>query len=149
MFAKSPDRFGFMIENTKKQLEKDPSNETLKKLIKFYEECRERDGFEEAKENDLEYDLRTSEFIINKCKNSEKYSQNLYAALCNNDFIKNDKEWHCSWRHAGGVIANLKEEGDYIDWYCSGMAEKEGYCSEGQVAEEIRIDLLNLGWEIK
>lgn len=162
MLATSPDRFGFMIEMTKKQLESDPDNETLKKLIEFYKECRIRDGIADEIKG-MEYELRSSEKIVKKCKESIQYSQNLYAALCNNNFIKNDEKWSCSWRHSGGIIANLREEGDYIDWYCSGMGDggdyedengvfsqvKKGNVSEGFVTEEIRKDIGELGWEVE
>ena len=107
---------------------------------------------EKPKEDDLEWDLRGSEFIINKCKSSEDYSQNLYAAMCNNLFYKGDKEWSCSWRYAGGIVADLNEQGDYIDWYCSGIgssSEKTKYVGESVVTDEIREDLLKLGWIVK
>lgn len=127
-------------------------------------------------ENNLEYELRTSDYIIEKCKQSKTYSQNLYAALCNNNFVKKEmwpmlqeKFWHCSWRHAGGIVADLRQEGDYIDWYCSGMykdlffdedddespEQKSnpphymlGYTGEGHVTDEINQDLEKLGWKV-
>ena len=40
---------------------------------------------------DLEQDLLSSDYIKQKCKNSEVYSQNLYSAICNNLFYKNTK----------------------------------------------------------
>ena len=51
----------------------------------------------------------------------------------------------------------MLEEGDYIDWYCSGIGNSDdgygldhrqatGYVPEGTVTEEIRADLLQLGW---
>ena len=72
--------------------------------------------------NNLEYDLRTTEWILNKARGSKSYAQNLYAALCNNDFQKRDvmqiltdKLWHCSWRYAGGIVADMLGSGDYLD----------------------------------
>lgn len=114
--------------------------------------------------DNMEYDLRTTDWILDKVRNSETYAQNLYAAMCNNSFIKNDvwpilleKEWGCSWRHAGGIISDMLEKGDYIDWYCSGIGEGLGngdidgtkdYVNEGCITDEIRDDLLKLGWII-
>jgi hypothetical protein len=70
--------------------------------------------------------------------------------LCNNRFFYGDKEWTCSWRHAGGIIADMLEKGDYIDWYCSGIGHNtNGYVGEGFVTDEIRLDLLKLGWTVK
>jgi len=105
-------------------------------------------------DNNLENDLLSCDWIINKCKNSKKYSQNLYAAICNNDFFKNKEEWHCSWRSAGRIVARLNEVGDYLDYYCSGIRadysdDEDGYVGEGVVKNEIRDDLKKLGWTIK
>lgn len=96
----------------------------------------------------LEYDLVKIDWISQKCKNSKTYAQNLYAALCNNRFYKNEDEWTCSWRFAGGLVADLIGNGDYLDWYCSGMGcdTIKGYVGEGFVTPEINNDLLNLGW---
>jgi hypothetical protein len=125
-------------------------------------------GYERAMEEDpawavdnLEHDLRTTEWILQKVRASENYSQNLYAALCNNDWCRRDvynvlagKLWHCSWRHAGGIIAHMRQEGDYMDWYLSGMGrafENEAgpppeLVGEGTVTPEILADLQRLGW---
>lgn len=98
----------------------------------------------------LELDLMKSDDIANKCKYSDIYSQNLYAALCNNRFFYGDEEWTCSWRHSGNIVADLRNKGeDYIDWYCSGMSSKEGYVEEGFVTDEIKLDLIKLGWIVK
>lgn len=97
----------------------------------------------------LEQDLLKVDWIVQKCQN-DTYAQNLYAALCNNRFFKNDEEWTSSWRYAGGLVADLRNKGeDYMDWYCSGIGEKEGYLPEGKVSSEITHDLLNLGWVVK
>jgi hypothetical protein len=100
---------------------------------------------------DLEKDLLKVDYIIQKCKNNDVYAQNLYAALCNNKFFKNNEEWTCSWRMSGGIVAGIRNMGeDYIDWYCSGIGCKtQGYVPESVVTSEIRNDLLNLGWVVK
>ena len=98
----------------------------------------------------LELDLMKSDYIANKCISSDVYSQNLYAALCNNRFFYGEEEWTCSWRHAGGIVADLRNlNEDYLDWYCSGMSAKNGYVSESIITEEIRKDFGELGWTIK
>lgn len=103
----------------------------------------------------LEHDLRSADWILTKVCTSEAYAQNLYAAMCNMEFIKNevwpllqDQRWSCSWRYAGGIIANMQEKGDYMNWYCSGIGPKgeSGFVSEGTVTDEVREDLQKLGW---
>ena len=81
MYATSPDRYGLMIENYRNRLEKDPGNQDMINTMKFYEECRRRDGEDIPKQHDMEYDLRKCDWMVAKCKDSEIYSQNLYAAL--------------------------------------------------------------------
>lgn len=109
----------------------------------------------------LEHDLKITEWMRHKVRTSDHYAQNLYAALCNNDFQKqdvwpvlSDETWGCSWRYAGGIIADIRGTGDYLDWYCSGMAGDDlgirpngGYVSEGYVTDEIEQDLALLGWK--
>lgn len=124
---------------------------------------------EQEHENDLEYDLRSTAWVVDKARTSESYAQNIYAALCNMKWqridvwpVLKDETWSCSWRSAGGIVADMRGEGDYIDWYCSGMGglnrEYEGeetndqwkqrtqYVSEGTVTDEIREDFARLGW---
>ena len=121
------------------------------------------------KEYSLENDLCSTDWILNKVRESDSYAQNLYAALCNMQWCKKElwnvlKEdyWHCSWRHSGNIIARMRNEGDYIDWYCSGMGglggmseedesheqwmERTGYVGEGYVTDKIKEDLDRLGW---
>lgn len=148
MYATSPDRYKFIIENYKKRLDKDPNNVEIKKTMDFFEECVKQDQLDIPKENDMEYDLRKCEWIVKKCQSSEIYSQNLYAAICNNSFFKNNQEWGCSWRHSAGIISNLREQGDYIDWYCSGAVQTNGSVEEGTVTKEIEEDLNKLGWVV-
>lgn len=97
----------------------------------------------------LESDLFNSDYIVEKCKNTT-YAQHLYAALCNNVFIKDGHQWTCSWRYSGGIIAELRNCGeDYIDWYCSGITDRTDLMREGCVSEEVRKDINDLRWIIE
>lgn len=180
--ATSPDRGKFGIEGIIRRAEEkgiDPAtDEHTQDMIKFehdwYEDQRERERQPEWQENNMEYDLRTCDWMIDKCQKREEYAQNLYAAMCNRSFQKNavwdrlkNTNWSCSWRYAGGIVAHMRGEGDYIDWYCSGIngvmtdddlaklsAEdqarhrwfEENFVSESVVTDEIREDLFKLGW---
>lgn len=147
-FSTSPERHTFQYEIQKKQLEKgEMTKEVFDKLEKMWDEARQKDAIP-TQEISLENDLRSSKAITFKCQTSKDYSQNLYAALCNNEFIKDDIKWHCSWRHAGGVVANLNQHGDYIDWYCSGIEKELPYVCEGTITDEIRNDIESFGWRI-
>jgi hypothetical protein len=109
--------------------------------------------------SDLAHDLINSSLIKEKCK-KHQYAQHLYAGLCNNNWSKLDvipilknEIWHCSWRSAGRIVADITETGDYMDWYCSGLISgyddepaSLGYVSEGTVTKEIQKDLRSLGW---
>jgi hypothetical protein len=123
---------------------------------------RELENNKDLQKNNLEYDLRITDWIVQKAQNSESYAQNIYAALCNMQWQKRevmpilkDELWTCTWRYAGGIVAHLRGEGDYIDWYCSGMGDglgngdpdgNKGFVSEGIVTEEIANDFYKIGW---
>lgn len=152
----------------------DQSNDYIDLILSEKQYKEQREATDEWKIHNLEYDLRSTVWICDKAKACDAYAQNLYAALCNNDFRKNEvwpllqeTNWSCSWRYAGGIIADMREQGDYIDWYCSGInfsdslehnielwtAEqkelyelRKNYVSESVVTDEIREDLLQLGW---
>jgi hypothetical protein len=116
------------------------------------------------KENSMEYAIKNSAWMCKKIKSSDIYAQNLYAALCNNEFQKidvlpilKDQRWSCSWRYAGGIIADIQEKGDYIDWYCSGIQMLEvdddskdtsSVVPEGKITQEIKDDLKFIGWRL-
>ena len=97
----------------------------------------------------LELDLMKSDEIANKCTHSDVYCQNLYAAMCNNRFFYDDEEWTCSWRQSGEIVSDLRDDGDYTDYYCSGMGNRAGYVAESVVTEEISLDLMKIGWTVK
>ena len=117
----------------------------------------------------MQTDMMDCEWFRTKVRASKSYAQNLYAAMCNNEFQKQDtwevltdNRWSCSWRAAGGVVATMRNDNeDYMDYYCSGMGgfgdyepdpetfyKETGYVKESEVTEEIRADLLKLGWTV-
>lgn len=164
MISKSPDRNTFQRDKyierqTEKRLMDDPETDKMLEWYKTWDQLKlENEQDPEWQKNNLEYDLRTTDWILTKVRESNTYAQNLYAALCNTDFTKNDvwpilqdDTWSCSWRYAGGIIADMLEEGDYMDWYCSGIGrhDDDGTVGEGMVTDEIRADLLKLGWLVK
>ena len=178
MISCSPERNTFQKENyIKRCLEegKEPDSNmiTMYEEINFDKMTREEDL--EWQKNNMEYDMRTCDWMLEKVRTSNVYAQNLYAAMCNRSFQKNEvwptlknQTWSCSWRYAGGIIADMQEQGDYIDWYCSGIRnndplepgewenwtlEQQTFYKEGQafvgesvVTDEIRKDLFKLGW---
>jgi hypothetical protein len=165
--SKSPKRHTFQAE---KYVERclEAGKEPREDYLNFYKSARQQDDENMVdpkwQEDNMEYDLRSTEWILEKVRSSDSYAQNLYAAICNNDFQKlavmpilTDQRWSASWRHSGGIIADMREEGDYIDWYCSGIGNGEsgyglshntgnGYVPESYVTDEIREDLKQLGW---
>lgn len=176
--SKSPKRNTFQAEKYVERCEAEgklPSADYIAMYQSFIDEKNTREQDPDWQQNNLEYDLRTTDWILEKVRTSNVYAQNLYAALCNNDFqrldtwqILKDETWSCSWRYAGGIIADMRQQGDYIDWYCSGiqnhvtdqaymdMTQEEkahydtvrGYVSEGVATEEIVDDLKLLGWTV-
>jgi hypothetical protein len=177
MISSSPDRNTFQMENYVKRQEEEgklPAPEYMDMFKTWREQAQANVVDPEWQKDNMEYDLRSTQWIIDKAKD-DVYAQNLYAAMCNNDFTKNavwpiltEKRWSCSWRHAGGIIADMQGKGDYIDWYCSGIRDnkildddeyqaltkeqQESYIQgkkfvpESCVTDEIREDLLKLGW---
>jgi len=169
----SPDRHTFQKEGYVKRCEKEgrlPNLDYLKMYEAWIQEGKEQVNDPDWQKDNMEYDLRSTQWICDKVKASENYAQNLYAAMCNMEFqqfevmpiLKNER-WSCSWRHAGGIVADMREQGDYIDWYCSGIGSQEDgygltdkkpdldpdgrtYVPEGLVTEEIKKDLKKLGW---
>ena len=108
---------------------------------------------------DLEEDMSNDKDIISLL-NDENIAKEFYAALCNMQWIKkisipedeqiidklkgdNRKNWSCSWRYAGGIIAGIRNSAyntneDYMSFYCSG--------NEGYVSEMVRTNFARIGW---
>ena len=170
--SKSPERFSFQKGGYVKRQEEagEPVSEAYLDMFENILNAHEHKFDEPAsRNNNMEYDLLTTDWMLEKVRTNNSYAQNLYASMCNRQFQKldvmpvlKDERWSCSWRYAGGIIADMQQKGDYIDWYCSGMGglnrEFEGeetneqwlvrtkYVSESVVTDEIREDLKQLGW---
>lgn len=176
--SKSPDRGSFQLTCELKKVEQgEKTAEAAEDMIDLFKTMDQHRKDLEAdpawREHNMEYDLRSTPWIVDKVRASEAYAQNLYAAMCNREFQQNEvwpqlknQTWGCSWRYAGGIIADMRGKGDYIDWYCSGIqgmdddqfqdldAEskerylymKNNFVSESVVTDEIREDLFRLGW---
>ena len=173
---KSHERNTFQRDNYIKRCEED-GKEPSQAYLDMWNNVRKQDELNEKdlswQEHNMEYDLRSTAWICDKVKSDEVYAQNLYAAMCNNEFQRNDmmpilkdQRWMCSWRHSGGIIADMCEQGDYIDWYCSGIRNNpteeeiakfteeqminykklQAFVGESYVTDEIRNDLKRLGW---
>lgn len=167
--AKSPDRNTFQKNNYLERCKKE-GKEPNQDYLDMWDNWKQKDNDNlvnpEWQKNNMEFDMRSCDWICKKVKESENYAQNLYAAMCNNEFQKlevipilKEERWSASWRHSGGIIADMREEGEYIDWYCSGIGSEEhghgltgakgkGYVAEGTVTDEIREDLKRVGWTI-
>jgi len=180
--SSSPDRGTFGIDGIVRRakesgLDVDTDTHT-REMIEYYKNSRtmteQREKDPAWKNNNMENDLRSTDWILDKVRASEVYAQNLYAAMCNNEFQKldvmpilRDEKWSCSWRYAGGIVADMRMTGDYIDWYCSGIKGDsytdddletlnqesqerfeivKQFVNESYVTDEIRSDLKRLGW---
>jgi hypothetical protein len=174
--SKSPDRHTFQADAYIKRCEAE-GTEIRDDYLNVYKSARQQDEENMVdpkwQKDNLEYDLRSTEWILDKVRGDKVYAQNLYAAMCNTEFVKRemwpilkDQRWGCSWRHAGGIVADMRQQGDYIDWYCSGIndvlpnedfaeltieqqaiqKQLNAYVPEGVVTEEIENDLYKLGW---
>ena len=118
-------------------------------------------------DRDLVDELSKCAWFLEKIRTRKDYAQSVYAAMCNIRWqpaevmpILKDEYWSCSWRSAGGIVADFRNgvEGnveDYMDWYCSGIGDglgngdadrTRGYVPEGTVTDEIREDFATMGW---
>ena len=89
----------------------------------------------------LERDLALSPRVVERA-GTRLFAELLYAALCSTEWRHRatGELWSCSWRSAGGVVAHVRGEGCYLDWYCSG--------GEGLVDEGVLAEIEALGWEL-
>ncbi len=74
----------------------------------------------------------------------DSYANAFYASICNIIWAKHklDDAYSCSWRYAGGLVAQLRDKGeDYLDFYCAGQ--------EGRIRTDVLEDMQKLGWKPK
>ena len=184
MISSSPDRHSFQKEKyIERRLEEGQSldDPEVRAMLEYYDDVKatadQHTQDPEWQKHNLEFDLRTTDWVLDKVRESRVYAQNLYAAMCNNTFQKHEvwpilknETWSCSWRYAGGIVADMRGEGDYIDWYCSGIGdttpmeqtewdmltleqqtfhkESQAHVGECTVTDEIQEDLGRLGWTV-
>jgi len=97
MISASPDRHTFQkqkyIEGCLEagQSLDDPA---VQAMLEYFDDTKDqadqRSLDPEWQKHNLEFDLRTTDWILAKVRESRVYAQNLYAALCNNPFQKQD-----------------------------------------------------------
>ncbi len=94
-----------------------------------------------------------------KMRSDREYATDVYRALCNmrwrvvgfvgfgwKSYIKavffgrkSGLLYSCSWRYAGGLVAEIRNFGeDYLDFYCSG--------GEGRITREVKRDFKRMGF---
>lgn len=93
---------------------------------------------------DLERDILENDLLKTRAKADRQFALDMYRALCNNVFIHSGGEepvtFGCSWRYAGGIMAELVDGHDYMDFYCAG--------GEGDISPEIEQVFAELGWTV-
>ena len=121
------------------------------------------DQAESSLYNQFISDITTTDWIVEKMVKSDSYTQNLYAAICNNELMRNDvydilvnNRISFSWRAIAGILSEASNRTSYMEFYCSGINVLEediegdhpcyGFVSESVVTDEIRQDLKKLGW---
>lgn len=98
----------------------------------------------------MEQDIFDADWLRQKIRENTDYAQSFYAGLCNNLFHKIDAEdaavYSFSWRHSGSVVAQMRKQGDYLDWYCSGLVADA--TPEGVITPDVLADIEKIGWEV-
>ncbi len=101
----------------------------------------------------LERDVKATWWMVDRIRHDQVYAQNLYAAMCNNQFgpydvwaILKNVTWACSWSYAANMVAEIRH--DVMDtWYCSGVQLiNPDYVPESVIVPAIESDLEKLGW---
>lgn len=104
----------------------------------------------------FEQDLMDSDEFKQKLRVDENFAQAFYCALENQAWGKDGDVYTCSFRYAGGLVANLRCMGEgYMDFYCCGRGifDDEEPIQEGPTAirsctirPDVAEELAKLGW---
>ena len=86
----------------------------------------------------FEDDLR--DLFKDKIRDSDEFCSQVWSALANIEWTHEDGDvYSCSFRYAGEVIAHIRGNGGYMDWYCSGPY--------AEVSNEIANGFKSKGWD--
>lgn len=109
MISSSPKRHTFQLEGAQRRAEED-GKELPEIYINMWKTAKEQDEANivdpEWQKDNMEYDLRSTKWIIDKTKADDVYAQHLYASMCNNDFTKNDV-WPILTEKSGVVVGDM------------------------------------------
>lgn len=73
---------------------------------------------------------------------NKKCAVEVYRALCNMKWyrVKDNKAYSCSWRYAGGIVADIRHKNElYTDYYCNG--------GEGDISKRFENYMNKKGWK--
>ena len=74
-----------------------------------------------------------------RMRRDEEVARAMWSALANVSWThENGDTASYSFRAAGDLVAAIRNEGDYMDWYCSGP--------DGTISETIREAMAQEGW---
>lgn len=91
----------------------------------------------ESKLSNFQDDL--TNLFGDRMRSDEEFCKNIWSALANVIWRNIDgAEASYTFRAAGGLIAEIIDGGDYMDWYCCGP--------DSVVSEEIAKGLASCGW---
>jgi len=88
------------------------------------------------------FEEKLKEHLTEKLQEDDEFAKHLYASLCNTNWFnkKSNDVYSCSWRYAGGIVAELRNKGeDYLNFYCSG--------GEGGYFKDVHKELNKIGYK--